>query len=285
MCAQLSYFELSEHFGMTEPGYGPTSRQVPQGNDLQIADVIAQLEVEFQEAADQAQATTLSNFPYIKDTPFPSQLTLSMASAAKILPQPADSQGAFKPDTGHQAVGAIAYGAASVDKAYYSRGGTSKKSKRKTTLRQPPSKLSTETTVLPPDLSKESSERLTKILKIGDVAQKKRCQPRKVKEEQIPDGILPKGHIVHKGRKRTSQVQKMSQEQIQVERMVRLEKNRQAARISRANRRQQFEALESEVIRLTTLQDESRNTIAKLQAEVARLKGSQNASKISDYTH
>lgn len=284
MCAQLSYFELSEHFGMTEPGYGPTSRQVPQGNDLQIADVIAQLEVEFQEAADQAQATTLSNFAYIKDTPFPSQPRLSIASAAKILPQPADPQGAFKPDTGHQAVGAIAYGAASVDKAYHSHG-TSKKSKRKTSFCQPPSKLSTETTVLPQDLSKESSERLTKVLKIGDVAQKKRCQPRKTKEEHIPDGILPKGHIVHKGRKRTSQVQKMTQEQIQVERMVRLEKNRQAARISRANRRQQFEALESEVIRLTTLHDESQNTIAELRAEVTRLKGSQNASKISDYTH
>lgn len=90
--------------------------------------------------------------------------------------------------------------------------------------------------------------------------------------ENIPSGVLPEDHRPARGRKRTKQLNQMSQEQIEVERLVRLERNREAARLCRQNRKEQLDTLRAEVMRLTECDKKSQAKIRALKAELGRAK-------------
>lgn len=86
-----------------------------------------------------------------------------------------------------------------------------------------------------------------------------------------PDGVLPSDHRPARGRGRQQQLKHMSVEQIEAEAEARLEKNRLAARDCRLRRKEHMAELEETMQMYITRDNEQKNLIAKLQAQVREL--------------
>ena len=88
----------------------------------------------------------------------------------------------------------------------------------------------------------------------------------------IPLGsTLPLDHQPARGRGRAQQLRTMTQDQIQVETIARVEKNRKAARDARLRKKQHTEILEARVRELEVKDAESQKLISQLQNRIHQL--------------
>ena len=97
---------------------------------------------------------------------------------------------------------------------------------------------------------------------------------RKRKREPNPSGdnqCLPPNHKIARGRARPKQLKGMTDEEKEAEFLARLEKNREAARLCRRNKKAQVEVLKGKVVSLGARDAKQKETIKELNSTIVRL--------------
>ena len=97
---------------------------------------------------------------------------------------------------------------------------------------------------------------------------------RKRKREPNPSGdnqCLPPNHKIARGRARQKQLKGMTDEEKEAEFLARLEKNREAARLCRRNKKAKVEVLKGKVVSLGARDSKQKETIKELNSTIVRL--------------